>query len=167
MICINLEYKYEQSPRKYSKGQSSYLIIINFDLWLSFRSNVRGFLSVRSLCWTKGETILFICPTWMANIDLCIYRCPLYSWLSPTTIVHVHTLREESSQTNVILQYRLLASILSAVCSLITLWFSTRIVVINVDSLMRCTVREVLLCFCVKYTQKKSRQIHVNLQYKL
>ncbi len=29
------------------------------------------------------------------------------------------TLREESSQTNVILQYKLLASILSAVCSVI------------------------------------------------
>ncbi len=30
-----------------------------------------------------------------------------------------HALREESSQTNVILQYKLLASILSAVCSVI------------------------------------------------
>ncbi len=30
-----------------------------------------------------------------------------------------HTLREESSQTNVILQYKLLAAILSAVCSVI------------------------------------------------
>ncbi len=30
-----------------------------------------------------------------------------------------HTLREASSQTNVILQYKLLASILSAVCSVI------------------------------------------------
>ncbi len=30
-----------------------------------------------------------------------------------------HTLREESSQTNVILQYKLLASLLSAVCSVI------------------------------------------------
>ncbi len=35
---------------------------------------------------------------------------PTTSWL---------TLREESSQTNVILQYKLLASILSAVCSVI------------------------------------------------
>ncbi len=30
-----------------------------------------------------------------------------------------HTLREKSSQTNAILQYKLLASILSAVCSVI------------------------------------------------
>ncbi len=30
-----------------------------------------------------------------------------------------HTLREESSQTNIILQYKILASILSAVCSVI------------------------------------------------
>ncbi len=30
-----------------------------------------------------------------------------------------HTLREESSQTNVILHYKLLASILSVMCSLI------------------------------------------------
>ncbi len=33
--------------------------------------------------------------------------------------MEVHTLREESSQTNVILQYKLLAAILSAVCSVI------------------------------------------------
>ncbi len=32
---------------------------------------------------------------------------------------HIRTLREESSQTNVILQYKLLAAILSAVCSVI------------------------------------------------
>ncbi len=32
---------------------------------------------------------------------------------------HIVTPREESSQTNVILQYKLLASILSAVCSVI------------------------------------------------
>ncbi len=31
----------------------------------------------------------------------------------------LYTLREESSQTNVILQYKLLAAILSAVCSVI------------------------------------------------
>ncbi len=31
----------------------------------------------------------------------------------------INTLREESSQTNVILQYKLLAAILSAVCSVI------------------------------------------------
>ncbi len=31
----------------------------------------------------------------------------------------VHTLREESSHTNVILQYKLLAAILSAACSVI------------------------------------------------
>ncbi len=34
-------------------------------------------------------------------------------------IVDEYTLREESSQTNVILQYKLLAEILSAVCSVI------------------------------------------------
>ncbi len=33
----------------------------------------------------------------------------------------LYTLREESSQTNVILQYKLLASILSVVCSVIQL----------------------------------------------
>ncbi len=33
--------------------------------------------------------------------------------------LHMHTLREESNQTNVILQYKLLAAILSAVCSVI------------------------------------------------
>ncbi len=33
--------------------------------------------------------------------------------------LHYDTLREESSQTNVILQYKLLASILNAVCSVI------------------------------------------------
>ncbi len=33
--------------------------------------------------------------------------------------LHKHTLREKSSQTNVILQYKLLASMLSAVCSVI------------------------------------------------
>ncbi len=32
---------------------------------------------------------------------------------------YMPTLREESSQTNIILQYKLLASILSAVCSVI------------------------------------------------
>ncbi len=32
---------------------------------------------------------------------------------------HIPTLREDSSQTNVILQYKLLASIVSAVCSVI------------------------------------------------
>ncbi len=37
------------------------------------------------------------------------------AWL----VEHLHTLREESSQTNVILQYKLLAAILSAVCSAI------------------------------------------------
>ncbi len=36
-----------------------------------------------------------------------------------TSIPTHSTLREESSQTNVILQYKLLASILSAVCSVI------------------------------------------------
>ncbi len=35
------------------------------------------------------------------------------------TIQFSHTLREESSQTNVILQYKLLAAVLSAVCSVI------------------------------------------------
>ncbi len=35
------------------------------------------------------------------------------------SIYFLHTLREESSQTNVILQYKLLAAILSAVCSVI------------------------------------------------
>ncbi len=39
-----------------------------------------------------------------------IISIPLYT-------SHVTTLREESSQTNVILQYKLLTSILSAVCS--------------------------------------------------
>ncbi len=37
---------------------------------------------------------------------------------TPCTIAG-HTLREESSQTNVILQFKLLAAILSAVCSVI------------------------------------------------
>ncbi len=39
--------------------------------------------------------------------------------LGIVVIDHVGTLREVSSQTNVILQYKLLASILSAVCSVI------------------------------------------------
>ncbi len=33
--------------------------------------------------------------------------------------IMTHALREESNQTNVILQYKLLAAILSAVCSVI------------------------------------------------
>ncbi len=36
-----------------------------------------------------------------------------------STLSELYTLREESNQTNVILQYTLLASILSAVCSVI------------------------------------------------
>ncbi len=35
------------------------------------------------------------------------------------TMIWIHTLREESSQTYVILQYKLLTAILSAVCSVI------------------------------------------------
>ncbi len=38
-----------------------------------------------------------------------------YEWLKTIT----YTLREESSQTNVILQYKLLAAIVSAVCNVI------------------------------------------------
>ncbi len=47
----------------------------------------------------------------------------LFSYIIPTSEEHSqpqrYTLSEESSQTNVILQYQLLAAILSAVCSLI------------------------------------------------
>ncbi len=39
--------------------------------------------------------------------------------LFPMNTANKVALREESSQTNVILQYKLLASILSAVCSVI------------------------------------------------
>ncbi len=42
-----------------------------------------------------------------------------HSHTSPIDLHHYRTLREESSQTNVILQYKLLASILSAICSVI------------------------------------------------
>ncbi len=44
-------------------------------------------------------------------------KCSLFMiWFLPSSL---HTLREESCQTNVILQYKLLATILSAVCSVI------------------------------------------------
>ncbi len=61
-----------------------------------------------------------------SNIVYCTTR-GMYGTQCHQTTVRVQdnviwdecTLREESSQTNVILQYKLLASILSAVCSVI------------------------------------------------
>ncbi len=50
--------------------------------------------------------------------QICEYP-PQDSVLLVCQLVHFTTLREESSQTNVILQYKLLAPILSAVCSVI------------------------------------------------
>ncbi len=43
----------------------------------------------------------------------------LLLWPFMDPLLWAHALREESSQTNVILQYKLLAEILSAVCSVI------------------------------------------------
>ncbi len=43
----------------------------------------------------------------------------LHDWCEYVRFGTPHTLREESSQTNIILQYKLLALILSAVCSVI------------------------------------------------
>ncbi len=40
-------------------------------------------------------------------------------WCNIVKVSDATSLREESNQTNVILQYKLLASILSAVCSVI------------------------------------------------
>ncbi len=49
-----------------------------------------------------------ITTIWMLNTSVCFY-----------VQIYVDTLREESSQTNVILQYKLLPGILSTVCSVI------------------------------------------------
>ncbi len=46
-------------------------------------------------------------------------QCYCMSFDDAKPLMYKSTLREESSQTNVILQYKLLASILSAVCSVI------------------------------------------------
>ncbi len=43
----------------------------------------------------------------------------IWTSIAPSSFYIDHTLREESSQTNVILQYKLQAVILSAVCSVI------------------------------------------------
>ncbi len=51
----------------------------------------------------------------MGNLDL-IY---VFVVSADFTYTQEYTLREESRQTNVILQYKLLAAILSAVCSVI------------------------------------------------
>ncbi len=51
---------------------------------------------------------------------ICIMCCyPMKNWRTRDWVASVYTIREESSQTNAILQYKLLASILSAVCSVI------------------------------------------------
>ncbi len=58
-----------------------------------------------SICQTKGEN----------RFEVAAAKVMGKSVKSAT----IYTLREESRETNVILQYKLLASILSAVCSVI------------------------------------------------
>ncbi len=57
---------------------------------------------------------LYLCT----HENVCYYLIAIFMGI--TFSLHVlYTLREESSQTNVILQYKLLTTILSAVCSVI------------------------------------------------
>ncbi len=51
--------------------------------------------------------------------ETCVYASMIYMYVSMTMNCIHDILREESSQTPVILQYKLMASILSAVCSVI------------------------------------------------
>ncbi len=60
---------------------------------------------------TGCKPITFYLEEYIATI-VELYNIVIESW---------NTLREESSQTNIILHYKLLASILSAVCSVIQL----------------------------------------------
>ncbi len=63
----------------------------------------------------------YLCDTFNANHDIHNHNTRNASLrvTKHATTAYYHALREESSQTNVILQYKLLASILSAVCSVI------------------------------------------------
>ncbi len=66
-----------------------------------------GHFPLRSSC-----LFLFLIMTWFARITIQPHKLSMRYSNHPT-------LREESSQTNVILQYKLLASILGTVCSVI------------------------------------------------
>ncbi len=82
---------------------------------------------------TNGECQTIINNLCTHNIYICIllflkchilwqiknFKRTLFSSVENLYLASLHILREESSQTNVILQYKLLASILGAVCSVI------------------------------------------------
>ncbi len=64
----------------------------------------------------KLHAVLYIQEYKFTQLSRCEYSCihPIHYWWAVK-----YALREESSQTNVILQYKLLAAILCAVCSVI------------------------------------------------
>ncbi len=69
------------------------------------------------MCFIHYSALLSISEKTQDKFDITLHitlHMPLHLCYSASS-----TLREESSQTNIILQYKLLASILSAVCSVI------------------------------------------------
>ncbi len=127
---------------------SPFLLILNL-FEPSFSQNLRSnWVNSFFMCWTRLPNIWWSTPhphhpgtvldlhvhvkRYEWYLDYCeSLNCNIYFqynwsrvWISHSTWWSVyttkgHTLTEESSQANVILQYKLLASILSAMCSVI------------------------------------------------
>ncbi len=93
-----------------------------------------GYCSANGTCSTNGTLSICVlrmeinqasgdqsvCITIVTHYDITMgNNVSMDAYCAITMTCDVDTIREESHQTNVILQYKLLASILSAVCSVI------------------------------------------------
>ncbi len=102
-------------------------------LWSSPNFSCELLIDYKPICWQNVLAIRFLNIwtkyknsdfAWQKSIQLIIYHnhwCQICLNLSPlkSDLFCSHSEKIESSETNVILQYKLLASILNAVCSVI------------------------------------------------